>query len=71
MQPMDETIEKPRHRDVANVAALVRDAARDAVEDTVLVHTPYGKATVHVDRHGVDVQLPGGATVHVRVGSDS
>jgi hypothetical protein len=30
------------------------------------VHTPYGKAVVHVDRHGADVRLPGGHTVHVR-----
>jgi hypothetical protein len=52
---------------VANAAALSRDAARRAdTADVVAMETPYGKAVVHLDRHGADVQLPSGATVHVR-----
>jgi len=52
---------------VANGAALARDAARRADgADTVAMETPYGMAVVHLDRHGADVQLPSGATVHVR-----
>jgi len=67
MKPMDETDRRHRRRDVANAAALVRDAAESAATDgPTVVHTPYGKAVVHVDEHGADVRLPGGRTVHVR-----
>jgi hypothetical protein len=66
---MDETEARHRTKDVANAAALVRDAAQsvDECDDgPMVVHTPYGRAEVHTDRHGADVTLPGGATVHVR-----
>lgn len=66
MQSMSEATARNRAKEIANVAALVRDATRDAPKEAMAVNTPYGKATVHVDRHGADVQLPGGATVHVR-----
>ena len=67
MQAMTETEKKHRRRDVANAAQLVADAAENAeAEDVTAVHTPHGKAVVHVDEHGADVRLPGGRTVHVR-----
>jgi hypothetical protein len=64
MRPMDE--QRHRTRDVANAASLVVDATESVDADVVAVHTPYGKAIVHVDEHGADVELPSGATVHVR-----
>jgi len=51
---------------VANAATLLAEAVEKASEDTAALHTPYGKATVHVDGEGADVELPSGATVHVR-----
>jgi hypothetical protein len=66
---MSQTEARHRTKDVANAAALVRDAAESAATDgPTVVHTPYGKAVVHVDEHGADVRLPGGRTVHVRFG---
>jgi hypothetical protein len=68
MQVMD-TEARHRTKDVANAAALLRDAAESADEcdgDVIVVHSPYGPCKVHVDRHGADVTLPEGATVHVR-----
>jgi len=63
----DVTTGRPDVLAVANGAALARDAARRADgADTVAMETPYGMAVVHLDRHGADVQLPSGATVHVR-----
>lgn len=55
---------------VANSAALTANTADEAVPDTVVMDTPYGKAVVHLDRHGADVELPSGATVHVRFGGE-
>jgi hypothetical protein len=63
---MDETEARHRMKDVANAAALLRDAARRADGDTVAMETPHGKAEIHADGHGADVRLPTGATVHVR-----
>ena len=66
---MSETEARCRRHDVANAAALVRDAAESADDrdgDVMVVHSPYGRCEVHVDRHGADVTLPEGATVHVR-----
>jgi hypothetical protein len=64
---MDETDRRHRRRDVANAAQLVADAVSNAGDEEVMaVHTPYGKAVVHVDEHGADVRLPDGRTVHVR-----
>jgi hypothetical protein len=63
---MDETEARHRTKDVANAAALVRDAADNADGGPTVVHTPYGKAEIHADEHGADVMLPEGATVHVR-----
>ncbi len=68
---MSETEARRRRHDVANAAALVRDAAESADKcdgGPMVVHTPYGRAEVHADRHGADVTLPDGATVHVRFG---
>lgn len=65
---MSEVEQQSHLRAVANAAALSRDAARRADGDTVVVATPYGKATVHLDEEGADVTLPEGATVHVRFG---
>ena len=68
---MDETDETGRAdvMAVANSAALVRDAAvRADGADVMAMHTPYGKAVVHLDAHGADVKLPSGTTVHVRFG---
>jgi hypothetical protein len=66
MQPMSETEARRRRHDVANAAALLRDAARRADGGPTVVHTPHGKAEIHADEHGADVKLPTGATVHVR-----
>jgi hypothetical protein len=65
---MDSPTEREHSlKDVANAAQLVADAVSNAGDEEVMaVHTPYGKAVVHVDRHGADVRLPGGHTVHVR-----
>ena len=63
-----ETESELRLKDVANTASLARDAARNADAETVAVRTPYGKAIVHVDGKGADVELPEGGTVHVRFG---
>jgi len=66
---MDKTEARHRMRDLACAASLARDAAESADKcdgGPMVVHTPYGKALVHVDSHGADVRLPGGATVHVR-----
>jgi hypothetical protein len=66
---MDSPTEKEhRLKDIANAAALLRDAADNADGGPAVVHTPYGKAVVHADKHGADVRLPGGRTVHVRRG---
>ena len=56
---------------VANAAALVEDTAGRAQQDMAVVHTPYGKAVVHLDEHGADVELSEGSTVHVRFGGDT
>jgi len=68
---MDKTEARHRMKDLACAASLARDAAESAPEAAApegptVVHTPYGKALVHVDSHGADVRLPSGATVHVR-----
>ncbi len=52
---------------MANAAQLLAEATETADEDTAALHTPYGKATVHVDGEGADVKLPSGTTVHVRL----
>jgi hypothetical protein len=54
-------------KDVANAAHIAFSAVRRSEADTAVLHTPYGKATVHVDGKGADVELPSGATVHVRL----
>ncbi len=56
-----------RLKDVANAAHIAFSAVRRSETDTAVLHTPYGKATVHVDAEGADVELPSGATVHVRL----
>ena len=76
---MDKTEARHRMKDLACAASLARDAADSApeaaapdatevaaTESPTVVHTPYGKALVHVDSHGADVRLPSGATVPVR-----
>jgi len=63
---MHQTQRRTRLTDVANAATLLAEAVEKASEDTAALHTPYGKATVHVDGEGADVELPSGATVHVR-----
>jgi hypothetical protein len=75
---MDKTEARHRMKDLACAASLARDAAESAPEAAApeaaapegptVVHTPYGKALVHVDGEGADVELPSGATVHVRFG---
>ncbi len=52
---------------MANAAQLLAEATETADEDTAALHTPYGRAVVHLDAEGADVELPSGATVHVRV----
>jgi hypothetical protein len=52
---------------VANAAHIAFSAVRRSETDTAVLHTPYGKTTVHVDGEGADVKLPSGATVHVRL----
>jgi predicted lipid-binding transport protein (Tim44 family) len=66
----NRSTKEQRHRlkDLANAAALTARAAGNADPETVSVSTPYGQATVHLDRQGADVDLPEGATVHVRFG---
>ena len=64
---MHQTQRRTRLTDVANAATLLAEALEKASEDTAVLHTPYGKATVHVDAEGADVELPSGATVHVRL----
>jgi len=51
---------------VANAGALARDAAERSRSETAVMETPYGRAVVHVDGEGADVELPEGGTVHVR-----
>ncbi len=64
---MDSPTEREhRLKDVANAAHTALTAARRSETDTAVLHTPYGKATVHIDGEGADVELPSGATVHVR-----
>lgn len=63
--------ERRRLNDVANAAALTAAATENAgtenaEEGTATVWTPYGKAVVHLERDGADVELPEGATVHIR-----
>ncbi len=64
---MHQTQRRTRLTDVANAATLLAEAVETADKDTAALHTPYGKATVHVDAEGADVELPSGATVHVRL----
>lgn len=54
-------------KDVANAAHTAFSAVRRSEADTAVLHTPYGKATVQIDREGADVKLPSGATVHVQL----
>lgn len=71
MKPMPKrkTEGRPDVLAVANAAALSRDTARRAdTADVVVMETPYGRAVVHIDSEGADVELPSGATVHVRFG---
>ncbi|WP_251961660.1 hypothetical protein [Salinibacter ruber] len=64
---MHQTQRRTRLTDVANAAQLLAEATETADEDTAALHTPYGRAVVHLDAEGADVELPSGATVHVRV----
>jgi len=66
---MAEQANKRRLRltDVANAAHLLAEAVETAGEDTGAVHTPYGRAVVHLDGEGADVELPSGNSVHVRL----
>jgi len=57
-----------RLKDLVNAAHITARAAERGTPDTAVVHTPYGKATVHLDEEGADVKLASGATVHVRRG---
>ena len=59
------------------MAALLAAACKDVQgqgtipaksHDPFVVHTGEGRAVIHLDAHGADVQLPEGATVHVRFG---
>jgi hypothetical protein len=64
---MDSSTEREHSlKDVANAAHIAFSAVRMSETDTAVLHTPYGKATVHLDAEGADVELPSGATVHVR-----
>lgn len=62
------TADYDRTAEVANAASIVRDAVRNAdiEESPAVIQTPYGKAVVRHDDAGADIQLPEGATVHLR-----
>ena len=55
-------------KDLANSAAIVAEAARNApARDLDAVRTPYGEATVILDDNGADVVLHRqNVTVHIR-----